>query len=316
MFENLIAHYNGLLANNDPITLNWQTVLLNLNQRRMAGEFDIGMLWRVGRRWALLHGNVHIREFEEGHEFIVNHNMLPPPPPVPGPPGGEGAVGAQGAQGAPGVPGGNGNVIVVHVPVLGRIARDAQNVHTRAVSDQTNRGLQILLATPVSNRQKTLQDILRYWLDQFDSADMTVFVRVMRDMNAWYNERDCRQAGDWYYKRVLDGLWAYINQRYSPSSSSTETFLLRNEICLRLFEECVDSIDLCCDGHISRLVNVMVGFDAAFLGLQNLGETIQNRMAQIAAMSATYEQKIDEANRVFDELGVANPDRLAWLEAF
>jgi hypothetical protein len=91
---------------------------------------------------------------------------------------------------------------------------------------------------------------------------------------------------------------------------------VRNEICKRLWEEAVDGLELCCDGHISRLVSVLVGFDASFMGVQSLGEVIQNRMAAIAAGTETTEQKIAAARAAFDEMDVPEEARAVWLEAF
>jgi hypothetical protein len=199
---------------------------------------------------------------------------------------------------------------------LARLANDRQNVHTNIVSQQTNKGIEIFLAMPVPHDQMTLQEITRQWCDQFAMEDVGLFGRVLVDLNYWFRRADCREAGDWLYRRLLNGFWAYVNQRWSPKSSSTEDFLVRNEICKRLWEEAVDGLELCCDGHISRLVSVLVGFDASFMGVQSLGEAIQNRMAAIAAGTGTTEQKIAAAQAAFDEMEVPEEERGAWLEAF
>jgi hypothetical protein len=73
---------------------------------------------------------------------------------------------------------------------------------------------------------------------------------------------------------------------------------------------------MCCDGHISRLCNVLVGFDDAFAPPVPFGEILQNKMAAIAALEIETEEKVRQANTFFNEFAVPEPERVAWLEAF
>jgi hypothetical protein len=88
------------------------------------------------------------------------------------------------------------------------------------------------------------------------------------------------------------------------------------EIYKRIFEECNESVGMCCDGHISRLCNVLVGFDDAFKPPVPLGELIQNEMAKIAMSEADTDEKIRLATAFFIEYKVPEEDRVAWLDAF
>ena len=284
----ILAPLNAAFTAGEP-HMTWQEVVTRLHARSLAGEFTAAVEYDVGLIYVNLHGG-NQDEFDLFYNHLVNFGV-PPPPPAPRPPAR--AIGT-----------------------LARIARDRQNVHTNAVSQQTNRGVEIFLNTPVPRDQRTLQEITRQWCDQFELEDIGLFGRVMVDLNYWFRRDDCREPGDWLYRRLLNGFWAYVNQHWSPKSNSTETFLIRNEICKRLWEEAVDGVELCCDGHISRLVSVLIGFDASFLGVQSLGEAIQNRMAAIAAGEGTAAEKIAAATLVFDEMGVTNDERVAWFEAF
>ena len=73
---------------------------------------------------------------------------------------------------------------------------------------------------------------------------------------------------------------------------------------------------MCCEGHISRLCNVLVGFDETFAPPVPFGEILQNKMAAIAALEVETEEKIRQATAFFNEFAVPEPDRAAWLEAF
>ena len=130
----------------------------------------------------------------------------------------------------------------------------------------------------------------------------------MNDMHRWYDTRSCRTNNDWLYKRTLDGLYMTIRKLDGTES--------KNEIYQRVFEECFESVGMCCDGHISRLCNVLVGFDDAFLPPVPFGEILQNKMAAIYAMEIETSEKIKQAMEFFNEFAVPEAERTAWLDAF
>jgi hypothetical protein len=108
---------------------------------------------------------------------------------------------------------------------------------------------------------------------------------------------------DWLYRRTLQHLWAKI-KGYNDE--------VQDELVKRLYEECRDALGMCAQGHIARLTNVLVGFDAAFKAPVSL----QDRMADIARQESTEEEKRAAATLVLVEYKVAEAERGAWLEAF
>jgi hypothetical protein len=187
------------------------------------------------------------------------------------------------------------------VPMLQRIARDPQSVHTAAVTRQTNEGEKKLLAEKGDGRQVGLR-VARVFVarhGQFHS-----FMRVMNDIDHWYSQQNCRQHGDRLYSRVLEGLYHTIMRQ--PEAT-------RKELFNRLWEEASESVGMCCEGHISRLVNVMVGFDEAFKPPVSLGEVLQNKMAALAASGSP--DAVDQARAFMTELGVSAQDQAPWIEA-
>ena len=127
-------------------------------------------------------------------------------------------------------------------------------------------------------------------------------------MQHWYNMSYCKSPNDYLYRRTLDGLYLTIQQ--------IKDVEIRSELYRRSFEECYESVGQCCEGHISRLCNVLVGFDEVFTPPVPFGEILQNKMAAIAALEATTQEKIRQATAFFDEYAVPDADRHAWLEAF
>lgn len=189
------------------------------------------------------------------------------------------------------------------------IALDRQNVHTRAVSQQTNKGLEVLLALQ-KQRNRTMRApewFASKWLLRSYGPWQAVS-RTVTDIMQWYNTNTCRASGDQLYRHTLDGLYLRI------SSHSSEE--VKTELYKRTFEECFESIGLCCDGHISRLCNVLVGFDDAFEPPVPFGEILQNKMAALFALDIPTEEKLAQAIAFFNEYAVSEEERAPWLEAF
>jgi hypothetical protein len=189
------------------------------------------------------------------------------------------------------------------------IAIDRQNVHTRAVSQQTNKGLDVLL-TLQRQRNRAMRApewFASRWLVR-SYGSWQVVSRTVMDMMQWYNTNTCRAAGDQLYRLTLDGL--YLRILSHPSEE------VKSELYKRAFEECFESVGLCCDGHISRLCNVLVGFDDAFEPPVAFGEVLQNKMAALFALEIPTEEKLKQAIAFFNEYAVPEAERAPWLEAF
>lgn len=190
---------------------------------------------------------------------------------------------------------------------LARLAADNQNVHTRQVTEQTNKATEKLLAVKVPETQQTEKTLALVWLGGLDVAH-NKYLRVATDINKWFNTKDCRSPNDNLYRKMLRGLVALIG---SEKDDERKTELYR-----RCWEECYEAVGMCCEGHISRLCNVMVGFDESFEPPVSFGEILQSKMAAIAGMDVSEEDKRKQATAFFDEHNVPQEERAAWLDAF
>jgi hypothetical protein len=182
---------------------------------------------------------------------------------------------------------------------LQRLALDNQNVHTKEVTIQTSEAQEYLLKTEVPKSQDTLAELETAWAEKVQRK------KVMRDVKMWYGMQRCVSINDWLYKRMLDGLWARIKSHKE-----------RAELTQRLWEEAFESVDKCCQGHLSRLANVLVGFTEEVKAEVPIGEILQQRIAAIAEKDIGVEFKVCEAWAVFEELKVPMAERDAWIEAF
>jgi len=190
---------------------------------------------------------------------------------------------------------------------LAAFAHDRQNVHTRETSEVTNKGLSILLANPVANMTDIYSLIVSVRPPPVNgTAPMSnAVITVARDVLKWYATPLCHVENDFLYKKTLDALWVRI-----------EASEHKDELKKRLWEEWTESVGMCCDGHITRLINVLVGFDPEFLPPVSAGELLQQRMAILAGLDIETDERVVRANAIFDELGTPAGERAAWIEAF
>jgi hypothetical protein len=84
----------------------------------------------------------------------------------------------------------------------------------------------------------------------------------------------------------------------------------------RLWEECVDARQMCCEGHLSRLCNVLVGYDATMKTPISSGELLQQRIAAIAEEAISLPHKVVKAWEAMEELQIPREQRMEWIEAF
>ena len=177
---------------------------------------------------------------------------------------------------------------------LQRLAMDGQNVHTKEVNKQVSESTLYLLSIVVPEGQDTLSEIKSAWVDK----DMK---KVIRDVKRWYRTPFCIAEDDWLYKRMLDGLWCRIKS--NP------------ELVERLWEEACESVDMCCQGHLSRLSNVLVGFTDDVKADVPVGEILQQKIAAIAEKDVSVPHKVCAAWVVFEELHIPIVERDAWIGA-
>jgi len=281
MVETTVQLYRG----QNPVP-SWREVIVDLFQNRLDLAFVIR--YRVALRY--FHIQIAVQpvpatrfQFEQYIRWIRDGRVGPEPDTAPPPPPRQG---------------------------LAAIAHDRQNVHTRPVSEQTNRGLEKLVekqARYSRNLNTTSGWFVARWLNMSIDTWPNI-VRVGEDMWRWYTTRTCRQTEDRLYKKTLDGLYLMIRDVKDDD--------MRKELFKRAYEECFESVGMCCDGHISRLCNVLVGFDDAFAPPVPFGEILQARMSAIAALEVETDEKIRQATAFFNEFAVPEADRSAWLEAF
>ena len=185
-------------------------------------------------------------------------------------------------------------------PQLSDINKE-QSVHVSFVERNTRDGIAILKSIPVPRNQQTLSEIQTAWLTKYGSATN----KVIADMKEWGSRKTVMGDSENVYRSVLRGLWAKIKESES----------LKDELIARLWEECNEALEMCADGHVARLINVMVGFDDKFGNILSPKEYFQNNIALISNSDAPHSFKLEHATRLMDEINMPKEERAAWLEA-
>jgi len=200
------------------------------------------------------------------------------------------------------------------VAQLKDIVENEQSVHTVIVLKMTNEGIGILGSVPVLPGQKTLAEIGAAWLAlpredlRLDKESYVVprIKYIIADMTEWGKRPTVMHKTENVYRKTLRGLWAKIK------AADPEIY---KELVKRLWEECSEARGLCADGHVGRLVNVLVGFDEEFKSNISPKEYFQNNMSLIANSTAPLAFRTEQAIKLMDEIGMTEEERGVWLEA-
>lgn len=185
---------------------------------------------------------------------------------------------------------------------LAQIAVNAQNVHTAPANKQMNEGLNKLYAIKVPDKFSSMFTATRAWMTHIpqELKAFTDYLKVINDVEVW-REKEVR------YRLAFRALCYKI---HTEPDKERQTEMWR-----RLFQECLEAVGMCTDGHLSRLANALVGFDDDFKPTIPLGELIQQKLAAISEMEAVDADKIRLATEFFDEYAVPDVERAPWLEA-
>ena len=189
---------------------------------------------------------------------------------------------------------------------LQKIAGDKQNVHTRVINRQTKQYMDIINSITVQKNQKTTDEIVTAWLS-IEGMTWSKVNTVYLDMIEWGKTDTIFSKDDYLYRKVLRSLWSLIK---------THTGEIYIELVKRLWEECNESVGVCGQGHISRLANVLVGFNSKFISPQNIMERFQEQIAEISGKEISVKDKISETILIMNEIEMPLEERQVWLDAF
>ena len=188
---------------------------------------------------------------------------------------------------------------------LGAMAEHGQSVHMKEIETTTKTGIALLQEMNIPEGQKTLREIEEAFRLSVD--DKKAVSKVIADMKTWGAKKTVMDTKKNIYRPTLRGLWAKI-KKYDDDT--------KFELIQRLYEEASESLEMCADGHVARLVNVLVGFDENFKLQISPMEYFQENIAKISENTvAPLEFKIEQVKRLMDDINMPEDQREAWISA-
>jgi len=205
-------------------------------------------------------------------------------------------------------------------PTLLTLALDKQNIHTGAVNVKANEAMDSILKTVVSEGCGIFEVIELLWhvWDRdlmITLSNSSIFKSVEDDikrhaLNLFYINEKGEKVQEFRYQRLL----CCVVQKIQLTSFET-SFETKNELYVRLWEECVDSLGMCFQGHMSRLCNVFSGFDPDLPLVASRGEQIQAAFQDLSTKKITFSEKKEEAFKIFEKFLIEDEEaKNAWIE--
>ena len=169
---------------------------------------------------------------------------------------------------------------------LQAFANDEESVHRSSTQSMITESLAIVLTYRVGNQDTLaeIQDAVSCSWSQLEADYHTLTISLY--------------AQTVTYRNVLDHVWAFIKRHEH-----------REDLCRRLEEELSDSVGVCANGRLARLLNTLQGYD---LSLPS-AESFQDRFARLRPL-AVSEQAI-QAQALFEEFQIPQEQQGAWLQA-
>jgi hypothetical protein len=185
---------------------------------------------------------------------------------------------------------------------LQQFARDAQNVHTATIVDQTKEMVQKIREVPVppeyrwtaTETSKTPFEIgLECKLSQRAALQM---------MTQYSQDTEIYDIEPGIYGKTLDSVWQYI--KASPD---------RSDLCKILKQEMEDNIGMCGQGNLSRLCNILAGYMDGVKQKESTSEILGRLFPKLMELD-DEDIRVSKGVKILVENNVPDKEWQTWLE--
>ena len=174
---------------------------------------------------------------------------------------------------------------------LRAFAADSQSVHRSGVVSSTEAAIHRLLERPLAADQRTLVEATAV----LPAGGVPNLRAVLQ------NDYNLTHGFNVPYAKVLDHVWGTIR-----------THEHKAELERRFTDEIRDGFGMCQTGKMTRLVNVLAGFDEAVGELMPPAELFRNRIALLT--DRPLAEREPAAKDLFREFAIPETEQAAWLE--
>lgn len=180
---------------------------------------------------------------------------------------------------------------------LEAFARDPESVHRSSVQDTLQQGLDFLMAIPLVPGTNAFHEILNEYITaNLFRSKRNICKTLAVDLDTLSVQIGVQCIA---YTDLLDHLWAYIRAHEH-----------KDALVKRLMEELEEGVDSCGNGKVSRLVNVLAGFEEG-LASADLQEVFQSKMAALRSAP----DRLQQAQELFREYTIPVDEQRSWLQA-
>lgn len=178
---------------------------------------------------------------------------------------------------------------------LEELSNDRQNIHTKPIVETVLIRANELIRF---SRNNPSDDVVLYLF-----SDELLSNRAKENLNShYYSNTSIYDLPNPTYRMVLQGLWNYIQN---------QTPIIREEMIERLRQELEDNVGTCAQGNISRLTNVLNGYDNNSVEPKLSLSDIMAKIAKEKNQSIRKEKAIETLKKH----RVAKEEFKAWMEA-
>jgi len=178
---------------------------------------------------------------------------------------------------------------------LEKLSKDNQNVHTTPIVKAT-----IEIAIKLMKLSEDIdfkEDDIEYMLKQ-----LRISSKAKDNFKEYYfSENSIYDLPKQTYRKVMNGLWIYIQTH--PKNTK--------ELLKVLKEELEDNTGTCAQGNLSRIVNVLNGFDKNYEVKQE--ESLNDIMLKIAK-EKNISIRLDKAKKILKDRNIKGEEYIAWIE--
>jgi len=178
---------------------------------------------------------------------------------------------------------------------LEAFARDPQSVHRSSVQDTLQQGLDFLMGIPITSPLDAFNEIMaEYTNANLFRLKRPVCLALATDIDTLSVQLESRLV---VYADLVNHLWSYIR-----------THEHKDELVKRLMEELEEGVNTCGNGKVSRLVNVLAGFEDG-IGTADLQSVFQTKMAALYSLT----DRLTQAQELFREYAIPEDEQESWL---
>jgi len=179
---------------------------------------------------------------------------------------------------------------------LRAMAADTQSTHRRGVLSTTEAAIYRICERPIVAGQATMPEALAVVARKRPNAGSVM--RMRDELERDYNMVTCF---GFTYAKVLDHVWGILRSHEHRATLED-----------RFIQEMLEGRGMCNTGKMTRLINILAGFDDAVGDLMPSAELFRNRIALVSKQPMA--ERESAAKALFLEFAIPAEQQSAWLE--